>query len=143
VLHLDEGIDPQVLATINAIVAAMMVVIFSVPGATRAHAVKLPRTRRNIIDPEDAPRVAYNESVARAGWCCLASTLLMTVHRPFQKCLLGCTGSGDETLIVVASLLTAFGCFWGSFHFLMRYVQINLSDKRIAPTSGFTPPPAT
>ncbi len=116
--RLTESMDAEVLATINAIVAAMMVVIFSQPENIRGAIIELKRSGRVTADPADAPRIAYNEAVMISGWLCIASTLIMTVYRPGE--------SEGQILLVVASLVTMIGCFSGTLFFLYRYVQLKV-----------------
>ena len=128
VLRLDLAIDLQALATINAIVVAMMVVIFSRPESVRTGVLSLKATGRATADPADAPRIAYNDGVLTAGWFCLASTLIMTVYRPAGTCGASCQPDSEQWMLAVASALTMFGAFAGSLVFVFRFFLLRILD---------------
>ena len=119
VMHLDVPVNSEVLATINAIVLAMMVVTFSHPEPDRTGAVKLARVGVLTAAPSTELRIAYNDSVGIAGWGCLFSTLLMLIHRDVEI-----NGVEQEGLMAVASVLTALGGFVGTAIFMVRYTSL-------------------
>lgn len=143
-LHFNVSMDAQVLATINAIVFAMMIVIFSQPLSIRTGVVELKETNQVSTDPVHAPRVAYNDGVQIAGWFCLTSTLLMLWYRPIETCAFGCTAAADDRLMVFASGLTMFGGFAGTIVFIARFCVLSIRASEAQrdsgpPSSGFVP----